>query len=106
MSHSPIAHYRLGLWLLESGRPADALRHNLDALQSRADFVEAMHAATLALLELGQWRRARTMVDRAITTKSSPELLALRARLWRFRVRNTSTVATSSYTLGDSLLFF
>jgi|CXWL01.1.fsa_nt_gi tetratricopeptide (TPR) repeat protein len=84
---SPIAHYRLGLCLLEAGRPADALRHHLDALQSRSDFVEAMHASTLALLELGQWRRARIMVDRAISTKSSPELLALRARLWRFRLR-------------------
>ncbi len=84
---NPIAHYRLGLCLLEAGRPADSLRHSLDAIQARSDFVEAMHAATLALLELGHWRKARLMADRAITTKSSTELLALRAGIWRFRIR-------------------
>jgi len=84
---SPIAHYRLGLCLLEAGRPADALRHNLDALHTRTDFVEAMHAATLALLELGQWRKARIMLNRAITVQSNPDLLALQARFWRFRFR-------------------
>lgn len=84
---NPLAHYRLGLYLLDAGRPADSLRHAMNALQARGDFVEAMHAATLALLELGQWRRARAMVDRAILAKSSPELLALRAKLWQFRLR-------------------
>lgn len=84
---SPLAHYRLSLSLLDAGRSNDALRHAMDALQSRPDFVEAMHSATLALLDLGQWRRARIMVDRAISTKSSPELVALRDNFWRFRLR-------------------
>lgn len=82
-----IAHYRLGLCLLDAGRAADALRHELDAIHARADFVEAMYAATLALLELGQWKKARIMADRAIKLHATPEILALRARLWRFRLR-------------------
>lgn len=82
-----LAHYRLGLCLLEVGRFKDSLRHAMDALHTHPDFVEAMHAATLCMLELGEWRRARIMVDRAINTKTSPELVALRNNFWRFRLR-------------------
>lgn len=82
-----VAHHQLGMCLLESGRPADALRHFMDAVQLQSDYVDAMHAATLAMLSLGHWRQAHTMLDRAIQLRPSAQLDALKGAFWRYRIR-------------------
>ncbi len=83
-----VAHHKLALTLIVAGRPADALRHDLHALRSRTGYGDAMHSASLAMLELGRWGDARRMLDQMLLNDpDNADLLRLRKQIWRLRTQ-------------------
>lgn len=83
------AHHNLGVCLFRLGRQDSGLEHCLEAVRFKPDYVVAMHNAAVAYAQMGRWRQARGMLQRAIRTdpKNAP-VRKLRSKLWRLRVRH------------------
>lgn len=83
------AHHNLGVCLFRLGRQDSGLRHCLEAVRFKPDYVVAMHNAAVAYVQMGQWRQARRILQRALRTdpKNAP-VRKLRSKLWRLRVRH------------------
>jgi len=85
----PYAHHNLAVCLFHAGRYAAGVDHCLEALQAKPTYVMAMHNATIAYLQLAQWRDARSMLRRALRCDPGNETLELLARrIWRYRLRH------------------
>ena len=84
------AHHNLGICQFRLGRQNSGLKHCLEAVRFKPDYVVAMHNAAVAYVQAGQWRQARGMLQRALRVdpKNAP-VRKMRSRLWRLRVRHT-----------------
>ncbi len=82
-ARNPFAHNNLGVCLLRAGQHSSGLEHCLEAIRLKPDYVMAMHNASLAHLQLAQWREARLLLSRA--RRCDPENKAVRELAGRLR---------------------
>ena len=82
------AHHNLGVCLFQVGRQEAGLKHCLEAVRFKPDYVVAMHNAAVAYVQMGEWRQARSMLARALRADPKNDAARkLRSKLWRLRVR-------------------
>jgi TolB-like protein len=62
---NPRAHFWLGFWLYQSGRPTDAARSFEDTLRISPTYADAQYYLTLALLAQGEKEKALHVIERA-----------------------------------------
>ncbi len=83
-----VAHHRLALCVLREGHAASALEHCREALRLKPAYTGALVTSVVANLTLARWREARLLLRDALgQSPNHVDLLRLRDRLWRIRLR-------------------
>ena len=86
-SDSAYAHHNLGVCYFMQGRYDAGLKQCLRAIELKPDYVMAMQKAALACVDLGRWREAREIIERALAVEPANDAMRqLRRRLWRRRL--------------------